>query len=498
MYYFPSMNSKRFDKTGEHNSKSSILCFKFDDEMQLPINVFNGIVLKCSKLNDWSILTEGAKNNICLYQNAACFSFQKHIVVLCNCNFEIRVQVWASPKIYDGRLLKKIKHSVEDIIHDDDLSYEIGYKCRKDVLNVEEDVSFISQNMFPVSNHLCEICDIDKKHEVDNDICWALEVIDENRELPASNFVDSGGKCNTEMEGQKDTETSDYAWIEETDTAQANSDLVEKNTLPLSLEELFGSRIGLQGTNTYGCVGFLVKSNVDSTVPVTGFLTAATVVNKEYTELYCTNCMLSEFDMMAKETQVVEYTDLKFTTPEPVGEVVEAFCGNYTPPGSDCSFGMDAAFVKSFNPYMGEIRPISTADDSTLTFDGTTEVIKRNKLTGDTYGVLISNKTTVAVQSSFPYEQKYLFDNCFEVHSINKDKPFFSAGDSGSAVYVKGKNNILMPLGIAFASQPDGVTCVCRIDKIIQAFNVSIYQVEDEQDMETEELAVPFSQLNVN
>lgn len=145
-----------------------------------------------------------------------------------------------------------------------------------------------------------------------------------------------------------------------------------------------------------------------------------------------------------------------------------------------------------------EIRPISTADDSTLTFDGTTEVIKRNKLTGDTYGVLISNKTTVAVQSSFPYEQKYLFDNCFEVHSINKDKPFFSAGDSGSAVYVKGKNNILMPLGIAFASQPDGVTCVCRIDKIIQAFNVSIYQVEDEQDMETEELAVPFSQLNVN
>mgnify|MGYP005950655881 CR=1 FL=1 len=82
------------------------------------------------------------------------------------------MQVWASPEIYDGRLLKEIKHSVEDIIHDDKLSYKIGYKCRKDVLNVEEDVSFISQNIFPVSNHLCEICDIDKKHEVDNDICW--------------------------------------------------------------------------------------------------------------------------------------------------------------------------------------------------------------------------------------------------------------------------------------------------------------------------------------
>lgn len=173
VYYFPSMDSKRFDKTGEHSSKSSILCFKFDEDMQLPINFFHGIVLKCSKLNNWSILTEGARNNICLYQNAACFSFEKHVVVLYNCKLEIRVQVWASPTIYDGRLLKKIIHSVEDIIQEDGLlSYEIGYKCRKDVLNVEEDVSFISQSIFPVSKHVCETCDVDEKHEVDNDICW--------------------------------------------------------------------------------------------------------------------------------------------------------------------------------------------------------------------------------------------------------------------------------------------------------------------------------------
>lgn len=134
-----------------------------------------------------------------------------------------------------------------------------------------------------------------------------------------------------------------------------------------------------------------------------------------------------------------------------------------------------------------EIRPISTADDSTLTFDGTNVVIKRNKLTGNTYGVLISDNLSAIVQSSEKAEGFFFFDNCFGVRSMNKDKPFFSKGESGSAVYVKGKNNILMPLGIAFACQPDGVTCVCRIDKIIQAFNVSIYQVEDEEDMETEE-----------
>lgn len=134
-----------------------------------------------------------------------------------------------------------------------------------------------------------------------------------------------------------------------------------------------------------------------------------------------------------------------------------------------------------------EIRPISTADVSTLTFDGTTVVIKRNKLTGNTYGVLISDKLSTIVQSSENVGGFFFFENCFGVRSMNKDKPFFSKGESGSAVYVKGKNNILMPLGIAFARQPDGVTCVCGIDKIIQAFNVSIYQVEDEEDMETEE-----------
>lgn len=48
----------------------------------------------------------------------------------------------------------------------------------------------------------------------------------------------------------------------------------------------------------------------------------------------------------------------------------------------------------------------------------------------------------------FLYEWKYLFDNCFEVYSINKDIFFFSVGDFGFVVYVKGKNNILMFFGI--------------------------------------------------
>lgn len=45
-------------------------------------------------------------------------------------------------------------------------------------------------------------------------------------DLPASNFDVSGRTCNTQMEGQIDAETSIYTRIEETDTVQANSDLV--------------------------------------------------------------------------------------------------------------------------------------------------------------------------------------------------------------------------------------------------------------------------------
>lgn len=133
-----------------------------------------------------------------------------------------------------------------------------------------------------------------------------------------------------------------------------------------------------------------------------------------------------------------------------------------------------------------EIRPIPIVDDSTLTFDGTTVVIKRNRLSGNTYGVLIGRNVDIAVRSCSSSDSLRLF-NCFEVRSINENTPFFTKGESGSAVYVKGKNNMLMALGIAFAFAADGKTYVCRIDNIIQALNVSIYQEEEEEDMETED-----------
>lgn len=170
-YYVPRMNNKIFDKHGEGFSKSSILCFKFDDEGSLPINVFYNIVLRCSNLPGWSILRERGK--LCMYDNAACFLLQENIVVLCICNFEIQVQVWGLLERKDNTVLEGIKKSVEKIFKEHTkYSYKIGYKCQNAVINAMEYICFIEESEFPISFALCRTCDIDKKHLVSNDICW--------------------------------------------------------------------------------------------------------------------------------------------------------------------------------------------------------------------------------------------------------------------------------------------------------------------------------------
>lgn len=170
-YYFPCMNKKKFDKIGEGFSKSSILCFTFDEEGQLPIHVFYGVVLKCFKTPNWAILTE--ENRKCIYENAACFSLQEHILVICICKFQIQVQVWWFQKKKDTKLLKEIKQTLVRILQEyTKYSYKVGYKCQNGVLNAENDLSFVEQSKFPVSNFLCRTCVIDKKHAVSNDICW--------------------------------------------------------------------------------------------------------------------------------------------------------------------------------------------------------------------------------------------------------------------------------------------------------------------------------------
>lgn len=123
-------------------------------------------------------------------------------------------------------------------------------------------------------------------------------------------------------------------------------------------------------------------------------------------------------------------------------------------------------------------------DGNSLIYDGSTKVLKRGHVTGETHGILISNTASIAIGSESNNEYEYQFDNCYEIRSSELGEPFFTAGDSGSAVFVH-EGDKLKPLGIAFAFDAIGTTCACRIDQIVQAFNLSIYQ--EEEDMDTQD-----------
>lgn len=172
-YYIPSMNKRNFENDDSAYITSSILCFQFDKNQQSPLDLFYGVILKCLKIPEWSILQ--ARDQNCFYENVACFSFRQYIVVVCLCKFQIQVQVRIPGKTGSiaTEILGDVQRSVEEKIGDyKKYWYEIGYKCQNGMLNAEDDNSFIAKEKFPVSNVIREKCTFKEKHYVDNKICW--------------------------------------------------------------------------------------------------------------------------------------------------------------------------------------------------------------------------------------------------------------------------------------------------------------------------------------
>lgn len=171
-YYVPSMNPREFDLNGEEFLKSSILCFDFGKQEQLPILIFYSVILNCSKLDGWAIYKR-EEDRKCIYKNVACFSFQGHIVVICVCRLQIQVQVWIRNGHIDTTLLPGIQKSVEKLLQKfQKYSYEVGYKCQNGILNNEADKSFVKQTEFPVTKDCTRCLSNSKPHSIDNKICW--------------------------------------------------------------------------------------------------------------------------------------------------------------------------------------------------------------------------------------------------------------------------------------------------------------------------------------
>lgn len=171
-YYIPSMNKRKFENTDidTGDTKSSILCFQFDENKQFPVFLFYGIILKC--IPTWSIRLKNDK--FCLYENVACFEFLHHIVVVCLCKFQIQVQVSVPAKErIDVNILGNVQRFIEEKVQEyKEFKYRIGYKCQHGVLNNEDDNSFIEKKMFPVLKLFCDGCLFSETHYINNEICW--------------------------------------------------------------------------------------------------------------------------------------------------------------------------------------------------------------------------------------------------------------------------------------------------------------------------------------
>ena len=171
-YYFPSMNRRKFEnKPFEDVKKSSILLFQFEKEKQLPIFVFYKFVVKCMKFPRWEIYIE--KNCPCIYDDAACFSFKGHIVLLCIYNFQIQVQVCrnAANEI-DTNRLSEIKSELENTMEEfrsRNYTFEIGYKCLNGKFH-KEGLNFYSEKELMVEGKVCKFCS--DFHELGKEIYW--------------------------------------------------------------------------------------------------------------------------------------------------------------------------------------------------------------------------------------------------------------------------------------------------------------------------------------
>lgn len=231
-----------------------------------------------------------------------------------------------------------------------------------------------------------------------------------------------------------------------------------------------GCCIGLP-SNGIGSAGFLVKSK-GSGSPVTGFLTAAHVAARNWTDLYDFNELLSNIVSSDCRDEIVHPLLPDYTQYQVIGKVRESFCGNLGE-----GFGIDAAFVENSEPRQGEMSELQIADETILLFD-LSKVIKRGGATGETEGLLTGNTFSVCVDKDFNFGGFYYFARCFSIKSIGR--PFFERGDSGSGVFLMENGKPTKPIGIAFAKLLiNHKTAVCRIDKIVEAFGLSVYQNEE-------------------
>lgn len=109
-----------------------------------------------------------------------------------------------------------------------------------------------------------------------------------------------------------------------------------------------GCSIGIPSVDSAGSVGFFVRSNESQGVPKSGFLTAAHVAIKHYSELYEHKSLLSRHVLANQSHHIIHPSYADNTVNDIIGEVAESFFGNWTN-----GTGIDAAFVLTNQQNLG-------------------------------------------------------------------------------------------------------------------------------------------------
>lgn len=118
------------------------------------------------------------------------------------------------------------------------------------------------------------------------------------------------------------------------------------------------------------------------------------------------------------------------------------------------------------------------ANEEDLTWDVSMCVRKKGTITDETEGILVDASLAICVDIPSPRGGFYFFEECYGICDEDEEKQFFKQGDSGSGVYLIDRDKRLKPLGIAFA-RLRSITAVCKISKILDAFNISVFQNAD-------------------
>lgn len=109
-------------------------------------------------------------------------------------------------------------------------------------------------------------------------------------------------------------------------------------------------------------------------------------------------------------------------------------------------------------------------------------VTKTGKATRKTEGVL--SKDVMFAEMSIPGSDKKIYlPELYIVHDKEKGNPFFEKGDSGSGVFVVGKDKKEYVLGIGIAVDvacQRGESYVCKIDQIIKNLELTLVKYTEE------------------